>query len=209
LQARRCWPGQRRWIVQSEFRPGKQWHSMKKRATGTEGESISPVESALRRPVIGWREWVGLPELGIAATKAKIDTGARSSSLHAFDVTIVHRRGRAYVRFSVHPLQRRSEPSVSAEAEVLEFRRVKSSGGHVTLRPVILTVVELLGQRWPIELTLANRDAMGFRMLLGREAVRRRFLVDPGRSYLGGDRGQKLGRRRRERGAMPLPDGSA
>jgi hypothetical protein len=73
----------------------------------------------------------------------------------------------------------------------LELRRVKSSDGHVTLRPVIVTEIELLGQRWPIELTLANRDAMGFRMLLGREAVRRRFVVDPGRSYLSGDRGRR------------------
>ena len=183
---------------------------MKKRVTGAEGEPVSAIPSPISRPLIGWREWVGLPDLGIAATKAKIDTGARSSSLHAFDVTVFNRRGQTFVRFSVHPLQRRAEPSVCAEAEVLEFRRVKSSGGHVTLRPVILTVAELHGQRWPIELTLANRDAMGFRMLLGREAVRRRFVVDPGRSYLGGDRGMRSARRRRrERGATELPDGTA
>ncbi|HUG91827.1 MAG TPA: RimK/LysX family protein, partial [Planctomycetaceae bacterium] len=166
--------------------------------------AVSPLttdHSPLTRPVVGWREWVALPELGIAATKAKIDTGARSSALHAFDVTLFQRRGRTLVRFSVHPIQRRAEPSVTAEAEVLEFRRVKSSGGHVTLRPVIVTEVELLGRRWPIELTLANRDSMGFRMLLGREAVRRRFLIDPGRSYLGGDRG----RRRRQK--RPSGDG--
>ena len=184
---------------------------MKKRSTGTNHATIhahAPVDQPpSTRPVIGWREWVGLPDLGIAATKAKIDTGARSSSLHAFDVTIVHQRDRTLVRFSVHPLQRRAEPSVAAEAEVLEFRRVKSSDGHVTLRPVILTIVELLGQRWPIELTLANRDAMGFRMLLGREALRRRFVVDPGRSYVAGERGKKPRHRRKAGLPGESPDG--
>jgi hypothetical protein len=169
---------------------------MKKRSVGDQ-PPVTTDHSPLVPSVIGWREWVALPGLGIQATKAKIDTGARSSALHAFDLELFERRGRTFVRFNVHPLQRRAEPNVTAEAAVLEFRRVKSSDGHVTLRPVILTEVELLGQRWPIELTLANRDSMGFRMLLGREAVRRRFVVDPGRSYLGGDRVR--GRRRRAR----------
>lgn len=137
---------------------------------------------------IGWREWVSLPELGIDAVKVKIDTGARSSALHAFDVETFHRRGKTMIRFKVHPQQRDSRTTVSAVAELLEYRRVKSSGGHETLRPVVLTVVQLLGQSWPIELTLVSRDAMGFRMLLGRQAVRGRFLVDPGKSYLGGKR---------------------
>jgi hypothetical protein len=138
------------------------------------------------KPVIGWREWVALPSLGIPGIKAKVDTGARSSSLHAFDVEFANRRGRTFARFTVHPFQRDTESSVAAEAEVLEFRRVKSSSGHSTLRPVILADVEVLGTRWTIELTLANRDQMGFRMLLGRQAIRDRFLVDAGRSYYGG-----------------------
>lgn len=147
--------------------------------------------------MIGWREWVSLPELGIRAVKAKIDTGARSSSLHAFDVESFRRRGRTFVRFKVHPLQRQTRTTVSTEAEVLEFRHVKSSSGHAAERPVILTEVELLGKRWPIELTLANRDEMGFRMLLGREAVRRRFLVDAGHSYRGGIPAAAATRKRR------------
>lgn len=139
-----------------------------------------------RRPVTGWREWVALPQLGIVAIKAKIDTGARSSSLHAFDVE-TFRKGRAlWVRFSVHPLQRRIDGAVAAEARVVEHRSVRSSNGMTAERPVIITEVELMGQRWPIELTLANRDEMGFRMLLGREAIRGRLIVDPGRSYLTG-----------------------
>ena len=136
--------------------------------------------------VIGWREWLTLPALGIVAIKAKIDTGARSSSLHAFGLETYEKAGKTFVRFEVHPLQRNTRLAVSAEAEVSEFRKVRSSSGETSLRPVILTEVAMLGQRWPIELTLANRDEMGFRMLLGRQAVRGRFVVDPGRSYYAG-----------------------
>jgi len=137
-------------------------------------------------PVLGWREWCALPDLGVRRIKAKIDTGARSSSLHAYEVTTVRRGGQRFVRFKIHPRQRNDKYVVDAEAEVLEIRSVRSSNGEVAERPVILTHVELFGERWPIELTLANRDAMGFRMLLGREAIRRRFLVDPGTSFLAG-----------------------
>lgn len=137
-------------------------------------------------PVVGWREWIALPDLGVEAIKAKIDTGARSSSLHAFDLRTFERDGRRWVRFNVHPLQRSAKPTITAEAELLEYRKVRSSGGHVTNRPVVLTTARLLGRSWTIELTLTGRDAMGFRMLLGREALRGRFLVDPGRSFLGG-----------------------
>lgn len=140
-----------------------------------------------RSLVIGWREWLELPDLGIRRVKAKIDTGARSSSLHAFDVRPFRKNGREFVSFSVHPLQRNSRKTVDAEAEVLEYRRVKSSNGQTSKRPVIVTTVQTLGEVWQIELTLANRDEMGFRMLLGREAVRGRFLVDAGRSYYGGE----------------------
>ena len=141
-----------------------------------------------KRPslVVGWREWVSLPDLAVAGIKAKVDTGARSSSLHAFDVKVFEQDGSQFVRFKVHPLQRSTRETVEAVAPVLEFRKVKSSSGHAAQRPVIVTTVEVLGQSWPIEVTLANRDEMGFRMLLGREAVRGRMLVDAGRSYYGG-----------------------
>ena len=136
--------------------------------------------------VIGWREWVGLPDLGIETVKAKVDTGARSSSLHAYDLVAFERDGTKCVRFKVHPVQRDTSKVVVAEAKILEYRSVRSSSGRATMRPVIVTNVALLGQAWPVELTLANRDEMGFRMLLGREAFRGRFLVDAGRSYYGG-----------------------
>lgn len=152
-----------------------------------------------RRTVIGWREWLVLPELGIAAIKAKVDTGARSSALHAFDLQTFERDGQPMIRFKVHPLQRSAAETVTAEAPLLDLRTVRSSGGHVSVRAVILTEVELLGKRWPIELTLANRDVMGFRMLLGRQAVRRRFVVDPGCSFLGGRRSRRTRKKIRKR----------
>ena len=141
-----------------------------------------------RLPVIGWREWVGLPDLGIDSIKAKVDTGARSSSLHAFDVEVFHKQDEEWVRFKVHPVQRKERKVVELEAKVFDSRSVRSSSGKAEVRPVIVTNVELLGRTWPVELTLANRDQMGFRMLLGREAFRRRFLVDAGKSYFGGKR---------------------
>jgi hypothetical protein len=135
-------------------------------------------------PVIGWREWVDLPELGISRIKAKIDTGARSSALHAIHVESFQQDGQETIRFQVHPYQRDSHFTVCAQARLLEWRQVKNSGGDAQLRPVIRTMIELGARQWSIDLTLTNRDVMGFRMLLGREALRKRFLVNPGHSYL-------------------------
>jgi hypothetical protein len=133
---------------------------------------------------------VTLPDLGVAAVKAKVDTGARSSSLHAFDIREFTADGRRMVRFVVHPQQRTARRTVTAEAVLLEYRMVRNpgGGGRAERRPVIVTTAELDGRRWPIELSLTRRDEMGFRMLLGRQAIRRRFVVDPGRSYLAGKR---------------------
>ncbi len=133
---------------------------------------------------MGWREWVALPDLGISEVKAKVDTGARSSALHAFDIRPFLANGTQKVRFKVHPFQRNEIDTVETEAEVFDRREVRNSGGKAELRYAILTSIELAGQRWSIELTLTNRDVMGFRMLLGRQAVRGRFFVDPGKSYL-------------------------
>jgi hypothetical protein len=138
--------------------------------------------------VIGWREWCALPGLGVPLVKAKVDTGARSSALHAFDVERFERAGLPFVRFTVHPLQGDLLTTIRAEAQLLGQRVVKSSAGQKETRPVIATDVELGGRRFEIELTLTNRDAMGFRMLLGRQAVRGRFVVDPERSFAQGRR---------------------
>lgn len=137
-------------------------------------------------PIIGWREWVALPEFGINQIKVKVDSGARSSSLHAFGIEEFKRKGQEWVRFKVHPIQRKSAKVVTAEARVIDYRAIKSSSGQSQERPVVEATLSLLRESWQIELTLANRDQMGFRMLLGREAFRRRFLVDGGNSYYGG-----------------------
>ena len=142
---------------------------------------------AKTRPAIGWREWIELPDLGVTTVKAKVDTGARSSALHAWNVEIERpEAGPAIVHFTVHPFQRSSQRTIRTKAPLVDLRIVRASSGHEEERPVIVTNVALLGKVWPIELTLTRRDAMGFRMLLGRQAVRGRFVVDPGRSYVGG-----------------------
>jgi hypothetical protein len=133
---------------------------------------------------IGWREWVRLPDLGIKRIKAKVDTGARTSALHAFKVTAFYRGGAAYVEFAVHPVQRHRKPEVACVAKVIDLRRITDSGGNSQERYVIRTRMKLGKLSWPIELTLSNRDSMGFRMLIGREAIRRRYVVDPARSYI-------------------------
>lgn len=136
--------------------------------------------------VIGWREWVGLPDLGIKRVKAKVDTGARSSALHAYDIQEFDRDGEKWVRFKVHPLQRNSRICKETEAKILEHRVIRSSNGTSEKRPVVISTVAVLGVNWPVELTLTNRDAMGFRMLLGRQAIRGHFLVDSSKSYYSG-----------------------
>ena len=158
---------------------------------------MSP-EKPSSKPLIGWREWVALPGLGVTAIKAKIDTGARTSSLHAFDIEIVRRRGVEHVQFKVHPYQRNVEKTVECEGLIVDHRTVRSSSGHETVRPVIVTTVELMGRQWEIELTLTARDAMGFRMLLGRGSIKG-FLVNPARSYLV-SKGPKRKRRKKAQG---------
>ncbi len=133
---------------------------------------------------IGWREWLSLPDLGIERLKVKVDTGARTSSLHAFDIKSHEDGGVTWVRFRIHPLQNDSDTVVEARAPLVDERRVRPSTGGVQLRPVIRTRAVLGSDVWPIELTLVNRGEMGFRMLLGRQALRNRFLVDPGGSFL-------------------------
>lgn len=127
---------------------------------------------------------MALPQLEIGKIKAKIDTGARSSALHAFNIRELSVEGKQIIRFQVHPLQRDSKTTITAEAELLEYRRIRNSGGVAQLRPVIKTNIKVGEQIWAIELSLTDRDVMGFRMLLGRQAVRNKFLVDPGRSFI-------------------------
>lgn len=148
-------------------------------------------ERGKRKPpsaTLGWREWASLPDFGVDAVKVKLDTGARTSSLHAFDIERFERDGRPMVRFEIHPEQRSRAHAVQAEAEVIDERWVRNSGGQRELRPVVETEIRIGEETWPIELTLTRRDQMGFRMLLGRQALRRRAVVDPGSSYRAGRR---------------------
>jgi len=135
---------------------------------------------------IGWREWVSLPGLDIPAVKAKIDTGARSSALHAFHIEEFEVKGRKMIRFAIRPLQRRKKLILNCTAPLMERRMVTDSGGHREMRHVIHTPVILGGESWPIEVTLTHRDTLKFRMLLGRTALKGRYVVDPEKSYLTG-----------------------
>jgi len=145
----------------------------------------------------GWREWVSLPELGVSHIKAKIDTGAQTSALHAEDIEPFTREGAPWVRFTVHPWQHNDLDPVRIEAPVHDRRVVRSSSGHAQERFVVLSDVELSGRRITAEFTLTSRHEMVFRMLIGREALRQGFLVDPASSYLGGKPEAKIRRRNR------------
>jgi hypothetical protein len=146
--------------------------------------------------VAGWREWAGLPGMDIPWIKVKLDTGARSSALHAFDLEELP-GGR--VRFSVHPWQDSDADASTVECDIHDRRVVRSSSGHTQERIMVLTEIELAGRVVVAETTLSNRDQMGFRMLVGREALRQGFLVDPARSFTAGRAPKAVRRRNRGR----------
>jgi hypothetical protein len=133
--------------------------------------------------ILGWREWISLPDLGIDGIKAKIDTGARSSSLHAFDIQAIDINGEQWVEFKVHPQQHQTNTTVPCRARIKDYRQVTDSGGHRSMRYVIETTINIGAEQFTAEMTLADRSQMMFRMLVGRTAMKSRYTVDPGRSY--------------------------
>jgi hypothetical protein len=139
----------------------------------------------------GWREWVSLPDLGLPLINAKLDTGARTSALHAFNVRTFSEENVPRVEFKIQPKQRNLETVITCTANLIDKRTVKNSGGHSEDRWVIESLLCIGGHAWPIEITLTSRDDMRFRMLLGRHALRKRGVVDSARSYLVGKRPKK------------------
>lgn len=150
-------------------------------------------------PLIGWRERVAFPDLDILEVTAKIDTGARSSCLHAFHIEVLERQGETYVRFGVHPNRRDTAHEVWCELPLLDRRVVKSSSGDASVRYFVETTVRLGDTEWPIELSLADRETMGYRMLLGRTAVAGRFMIDVARSFLRSRRPKKRKKKKKKK----------
>ncbi|MFO1242414.1 MAG: 30S ribosomal protein S6--L-glutamate ligase [Rickettsiales bacterium] len=136
-----------------------------------------------QKTIIGREEWCALPALGIPAVKARVDSGAKTSALHAFNIQTFDKDGRTFVRFSINPIQGTRKITTRTEAPLIDRREVKSSSGHVELRYVIRTPIRMGNDTWDAEVTLTNRDTMGYRMLLGRQAMRGRLLVDPERAF--------------------------
>lgn len=135
--------------------------------------------------IIGWREWASLPDLGLFAIKGKIDTGAKTSSLHAYDIEVDEKGPKTYVNFKVHPLQHDFSVVIQCRALLVDRRHVTDSGGHKEERYVIRTTMVLAGVKKRIELTLTNRETMKYRMLIGRAALKHNY-IDPSQSYLSG-----------------------
>lgn len=147
-------------------------------------KNVKLIRPVRKYPIIGWREWASLPGLGIDRIKAKIDTGARTSALHAFSLKPFMEGGKKRIQFTIHPFQHNTELMVTCAADIVDKRLVTDSGGHEEERYVIETTITIAGQTWPIEITLTERENMLFRMLLGRSALRKRFIVNPARSFV-------------------------
>ena len=136
------------------------------------------------KQLIGWQEWVQLPELGIFAIKAKVDTGAKTSALHALDITTFQSDGQDFVSFTVVPLQRDRHVRLKCTAQLLGQKMVRSSTGEPEQRYAIRTPLVLANKVWDIDVTLTNREPLIFRMLLGREALASHCVIDPDKRFI-------------------------
>ncbi|MEE2692036.1 MAG: RimK/LysX family protein [Pseudomonadota bacterium] len=156
--------------TRSTFKP-----DVKKRAKG--GKKAPPT-------LIGWREWAAFPDLGAERIKAKIDTGAKTSAVHAYRIRTEMRGGVLWAEFYLHPVQKKRIPEIKCSAPVIARRKIRSSNGVEEVRNIIETTLRMGGREWRIQLSLARRDEMGFRLLLGRDAIRKKFIIDPAASFL-------------------------
>ena len=139
-----------------------------------------------KKLILGWREWIALPQLNLPAVKAKIDTGAKTSALHAFYFEQYQKESVDMVKFLVHPIQANNDLHIECHAAIIDQRQIADSGGHKEMRYVVESLISIDDKSWPIELSLTNRDTMRFRMLLGRRAMEYNALVKPDASYLNG-----------------------
>ncbi len=146
------------------------------------------------RRTAGWREWVGLPALGVELIKAKLDSGARTSALHAFGIESYYRDGELRVRFTIHPNQRDDAGEVACDETVADVRTVTNPGGRRQKRFIISTMLAVGGEAWPIDLSLTERNEMGYRLLIGRTAMRHKLLLDPDHSFLLGKKKRRTKR---------------
>ena len=133
--------------------------------------------------VLVWREWASLPELGIDQIKVKVDTGAKNSALHAYNPSLTHKNSGDWIRFEIHPDQHNDTFRKPCTVRLIDYRWVTNSGGSREKRFVIETPIRIGDKEWSIIITLSNRDQMGFRMLVGRTAIKGRYVVDPARSF--------------------------
>ncbi len=173
-------------------REGKAVHS-KPATMATSQRTAPPKKEPLK--TVGWREWVAFPEFGGPSVRAKVDTGARTSAIHARNIKITTREGREIAEFDIYPHQRDSQTVLHCQAPIVARRRIRNSGGHVQDRVIVRTTIRLGEDVFEIDLSLTRRDRMGYRMLLGRRALKKRYVVDAGRSYVQGP--SKSGRRRK------------
>ena len=141
----------------------------------------------MQKLILGSEEWCGFPPLGLPTIKARVDSGAKTSALHAVNIAPFQKEGETWVKFDINPIQKNQKTIIHCEAKVVDKRVVKSSSGYREQRYVIQTDLQLGDECWSVEVTLTNRDSMGFRMLLGREAMSGRILVDPEQKYLLGE----------------------
>jgi hypothetical protein len=147
-------------------------------------EATGNVAASQSKVVIGWREWIRFPDFSGVRVRAKIDTGARTSALHAANIKVFEQDGRPMVSFDMFPRARSTETIVPCMAPLIARRRIRNSGGQETFRYIIETNIEIGGDVWPIEISLTQRDRLQLRMLLGRTALGGRYLVDPVNCHL-------------------------